>query len=414
MPYKTNADLPDAIKNSLPGAAQGIWREAYNGAEKANPGTENEEKRAQIAWGAVKNAGYQKGADGNWVKKNTSVIRTHDFDVEVFSVGEWNGDPYTEKDLDAMVNAFGALRDTVKPPVKMGHDDKQKISDGMPSLGWVTSLRRAGAKLIARLSEVPDIVYKAIRAGRYKRVSSEIFWNYKDATGKVHPRVLAGVALLGADIPAVTNLKDLEAFLTQNIQDGSFEKIATYAFDWGTENHIQNPNRRVVEMEEKERKDFEAKIAAETKEKDAAKAEVKRLKDEKAARDKKEADDKKASRVDEIKTFCETSVKDGKMTPAFRDKLLKDIEDGKMLYSHEAGFGPFVETFKLFIEKGGVMKLDEEYSLDTDKEKYSDPGEEVVKRAKKYMADHPKVGYEEASDAVLEADPELMKAYSAS
>jgi hypothetical protein len=38
----------------------------------------------------------------------------HDIDVEIFATGKWNGDNYTDKDLDAMVEAFTALSDTVK------------------------------------------------------------------------------------------------------------------------------------------------------------------------------------------------------------------------------------------------------------------------------------------------------------
>ena len=32
MPYKTNTDLPDSVRNALPAAAQTIFREVYNNA----------------------------------------------------------------------------------------------------------------------------------------------------------------------------------------------------------------------------------------------------------------------------------------------------------------------------------------------------------------------------------------------
>jgi cation transport regulator len=72
MPYKSNNELPPAVKNGLPAAAQTIFRNAFNSAEN-NPDYSGESQYMQIAWGAVKNAGYKK--EGNsWVKKDSPVV----------------------------------------------------------------------------------------------------------------------------------------------------------------------------------------------------------------------------------------------------------------------------------------------------------------------------------------------------
>ena len=58
--------------------------------------------------------------------------------VEIFSTGLWNGDKYTDKDLEDMVESFNAIGKTrVKPFLKLGHDNKQKLvqSDGLPAAG---------------------------------------------------------------------------------------------------------------------------------------------------------------------------------------------------------------------------------------------------------------------------------------
>jgi len=130
--------------------------------------------------------------------------------VPIFSSGTWNGDAYVMSDLDRMVAAFGQVG--FEPPIKLGHDESQPLakSDGMPAIGWVTNLRRSGNQLYCDLKDLPRKVYDAIRRKNYKRVSAEVYWDYS-CDGKKWPRVLKALALLGADVPAVTSLASLEA-----------------------------------------------------------------------------------------------------------------------------------------------------------------------------------------------------------
>jgi cation transport regulator ChaB len=62
--YNSNDELPAAVKNSLPSAAQTVWRKAYNAAIEENY---DEKTRAQVAWSAVKKAGWKKEGE-KWVK----------------------------------------------------------------------------------------------------------------------------------------------------------------------------------------------------------------------------------------------------------------------------------------------------------------------------------------------------------
>jgi len=66
MPYDSNADLPDNVRNVLPAAAQSIWRNAFNSSYKEDG---DEDKARRMAWGAVKKS-YKKNEDGEWVKKD--------------------------------------------------------------------------------------------------------------------------------------------------------------------------------------------------------------------------------------------------------------------------------------------------------------------------------------------------------
>ena len=64
MPYKTNKDLPERVRNVLPQGAQTIFRKAFNNAHKQY----KEEQRAfKVSWAAVKRK-YEK-RNGKWVKK---------------------------------------------------------------------------------------------------------------------------------------------------------------------------------------------------------------------------------------------------------------------------------------------------------------------------------------------------------
>lgn len=76
MPYARNADLPKAVREGLPKAAQTIYRSAYNNAwdEYKEPTTRHaggsrEETAHRVAWAAVKHTYEKRGR--RWVKKRT-------------------------------------------------------------------------------------------------------------------------------------------------------------------------------------------------------------------------------------------------------------------------------------------------------------------------------------------------------
>jgi len=275
MPYTIDKP-PDQIKG-LPKHAQEIWISAFNSAYDQYD--KDEAKAAATAWAAVKEA-YKQGADGNWVKleelahphgehicvcpdcgKEVTVaenikcntqncpecgirmrakeigerrdmdenIETVDIDnVEVLAVGTWRGTPetktYTKKDLDEVVKSFKELTGNkqlnYEPPVKLGHDAGQKLlqKDGYPAAGWIESLKRVGDKLVANIRDVPKKIGDIVKAGGYKKVSSEVYHDY-EMGGKVYPLVLKAVSFLGGDIPAVKTLQDIIAQYGDNQED---------------------------------------------------------------------------------------------------------------------------------------------------------------------------------------------------
>ena len=147
--------------------------------------------------------------------------------IEIFEVGTWNGDQYHLSDLQAMVDAFTLVG--FEPPVKAGHQNGQedatqaKLVFGEPALGYIKRIYIKGTKLLADITGIPARFAKLIDAGAFRRISSEIFWNYLDEnSGKVFPRVLKAIAFLGADIPALTSLKAIESLFNKNATGALF------------------------------------------------------------------------------------------------------------------------------------------------------------------------------------------------
>lgn len=75
MPYKTKAELPDAVRDNLPAHAQDIFKKAFNSAwdeyedKSKRRGNESREEAAyKVAWAAVKHE-YHKTESGEWKKK---------------------------------------------------------------------------------------------------------------------------------------------------------------------------------------------------------------------------------------------------------------------------------------------------------------------------------------------------------
>jgi len=123
--------------------------------------------------------------------------------VEIFATGTHNGDTYTEADLDEMVGNYSKVG--FMPPLKDGHC---KDTPGMPALGWIQNVRRIGNKLVADFVDLHEKVYEAIKTRRYGTVSSEIYWDLKNNNG-TFKKALKAVALLGAEIPGVADLRPL-------------------------------------------------------------------------------------------------------------------------------------------------------------------------------------------------------------
>lgn len=366
-------------------------------------------------------------------------LETQDLrDIEIFAEGTWNGDTYTAGDLDAMIEAFCALGDRLKPYAKLGHDPGQKLlqRDGYPAAGWITRLYRSGQKLLADITQVPARLAELIRAGAYKRVSSEIYWDYADGE-KTWPRVLKAVAFLGADAPAVTSLADIAALYT-----GEGVRVAIYTQEGGpmmpTKYHTdaQPPTEEELKQREaalwaREQAVSERERALTDRENALAQREAAQAVKEAASEDiKEELDEVKAEltamrhaqRQAEIKAFIEARKAEGRILPAHAPLVAALMGaapvDTVVTYSADGGKTTTQTSLSRLFEQfvGSLPKLVElkELSASTGQEPGAvpEPTDEhafrdaVAHRAREYRTKDPTLG---VKASIVRAEVDLRK-----
>ncbi len=146
--------------------------------------------------------------------------------VEIFKAGSYQVTDregnvqtftYSPSDVKQLAENGNALltQHNFEPPAKLGHDDNQRVAAeaGLPAAGWVSKLYSKAGKLYADFKQVPAKLAEAIKRGRYKYVSSEIY-DPEDTERNfgefgIQGFTLRAVAFLGADVPVVKGMKPL-------------------------------------------------------------------------------------------------------------------------------------------------------------------------------------------------------------
>jgi len=341
--------------------------------------------------------------------------------AEIFAVGKWNGDNYTKQALKEIAAAFDKLSEVHKVPLKFGHNNQQPMTDGQPALGWVDKVWVEGDKLMAKFTDVPDVVKRAFDRKLYRKVSIELDIDV-DYKGMIFARVLSGVALLGADIPAVSTLADLNKFLASRqihgAQQRNFTAITNEPTNEDSDMDLTELTKSFNRLEGQfstlqEKHDALAQQNAElqTANKELTDKTEKFERDEKARLDK-EAADKVVFARKAITDLLEEGVKSGKLLPAQREnytKLLRVDDDAAVVAINidELRSTIGVSQKQQFNRGSGTASS----SGNADNQNVDEsPDLIVAKRAKKYAREQ-KVDYSVAVIAVLEDDSQLATAY---
>jgi hypothetical protein len=290
--------------------------------------------------------------------------------IEIFSAGDWNGDIYTTDDLDEMIRAFSETSNSMKPALKLGHTNDQKLlqSDGLPAAGWVGKLYRKGEKLLADFINIPDKIYMLIENKAFNRVSSEIFWDINLGDNKVYKRLLGAVALLGSDLPAVSNLKEIVSLYNLDI---NVNDVKHY-----TENNknliIKNINKELIlNVKDYTMTEVELKALKESLKKDF------NLQIETVKKDFKSELDSKDQVIKELKESIVNDKKEytAKLEVERKEKL--EIENDKFIGELEAE-NLIVPSQKSYVKE--LLGADKkEYTFKTDKEEKKFSKTELIK-----------------------------------
>lgn len=343
---------------------------------------------------------------------------------EIFATGTWNGDSYSEADLDGIVHAFYKNAIGRPVPLKLGHDEAQKFfgqASGAPALGWVENLRRMGTKLVADFVNVPTKIADLMKRKLYRGKSAEIYWDFRSSAGELWPRALKAVSLLGADLPAVTNLNELhEALMQEQLEfaktyGAASEELVCKQYEYGVgEGSGKDQRGGNHVMDAAKEKEYSDRIQVLTEE--VAKA-IKRAEEGEARAVKAEAslaERDETHAVAQFTTKVESLVKEGKILPPQKDGIIATFRalpvtktvDGKEVKPREEFVASLDKLPK--IVKFGETGAGGEGTGEGDGTEH--PALTVDKLAKKYMVEQ-KLSYGDAIGKVRTEHVELWQSY---
>ena len=261
--FETKLDLKEvdlqfmkSIQN-VPPPIHRILKNSYQNSEST-----------EEAWKKVYSKGWSKNEEGNWVKKKFDVtqipeLMTPDmkerleeavdiciesggdpgtclsnalaklqttgfseteseeqkaeeniFEMEIFRIGTHNGDDFTEKDLQDIASNYHALKDELRPKLKITHRDTQDTLAGLASYGdivdvFMKKVLDGSNRLFAKIKNAPNEVRQWIKDRRFPERSIELYPQFQLGTKEdspIYKNVLKAVALLGHEMPAVTGM----------------------------------------------------------------------------------------------------------------------------------------------------------------------------------------------------------------
>lgn len=356
--------------------------------------------------------------------KGRESMARETLDMEIFKVGKWNGLEFSNADIDGMVAAFNALKDRHNVPLKLGHSDERDIPEGQPALGWLESVWNDAGKLMARAKDIPDMVMDALDKRLYRNVSVEIDFDVENR-GVNYDMVLSGVALLGAEIPAVNGMADLQSFMSLNGQ----KRLCFTAIEQKKVAAKAAPKKKVMKMDNDE---VMAKLAELT---DTVTSQSAKLAEFQIKSSELEVENRDLRRNEEARTSAaqkeavvfrrrdltnklDRLVKDQMLIPAQREQFTKStaFTDDTMVMdmtieSMTQMLG--VTGKKVVKDIGGasVFSRKSEYdNANDDIDPDETPDHVLARRAKKFSREN-KVDISRATDEVLADDPKLAKAW---
>lgn len=160
--------------------------------------------------------------------------------LEIFRTGRWNGDHFSDSDLQAIVDCYPVQG--FRAPLKIGHND----TIGERAWGWITRVYKRGNVLLADIADIPSELYRLLKARAYDAVSSEIYYDL-ERNGRKFRRALKAVALLGSETPAVSDLKPIRE-VVHAMPPGRFLTFTSRFHMEGSMNYHQDFSDRRIDQ----------------------------------------------------------------------------------------------------------------------------------------------------------------------
>jgi|GEM_PF-6319134 len=324
--------------------------------------------------------------------------------MELLREGIWNGIKITREIMDQMVANFEHFKDILRVPLKLGHNKQQPLTDGMPALGELSKIWiDENGTMIGEATGMPDIVSKAIKGKLYRDVSIEASFDVTHK-GTDYGAVLTGLALLGADLPAVNTLSDLQAYLSK--ENGfAFSRSISFSMQEDKNMNEEELRSQLAELNA-QFATFKAEKATSDAQKDA---EMAKLTQENADLLQAQKTVKFTAEKKELEDSMEDLVTGEVITPAQRDAFAAQIKDDATLASVKMSVD-VLSTGKpdKGKKKGAEGMVDNKDDLDL---KGKNPDEVIHAKTLQLKAKN-NCSYQEANDVVMLENPGLAREYA--
>lgn len=285
--------------------------------------------------------------------------------IEVFKVGTHNGIPWTNEDIQAIVDNYDT--NFLRAPIIIGH--KGPFEPEAPAYGYVDELINENGVLKASFADMNQQFKEAVNQGKFNARSVEIF---KDLDGK--KPYLKAVAFLGSSTPAV---KGLEVVKFSDAEADHFD------FDI-TDNNESEISKLQAEIDVL--KKFREKYTETEGLIEKFKTDIAKLEEEKKSVENRQ--------------YLEKFVDSKKLTPKQRDlscELMKDMSE-----DNSKKFKEFIESLPVQFETDEIAtKTESDFGNDTEigssTVRFSDESVKTDNEIKKIMKKN-ECSYAEAYD----------------
>lgn len=316
---------------------------------------------------------------------------------EVFKTGTYPQGKFTKKDIEKIAENYDPK--FCEAPITIDH-----VQSG-PAFGWVDNVKAEDDKLKVSFKDVPEEFEKEVNAGKYKKVSVEL---YRNLEGK--GAYLKAVSFLGAATPQV---KGLEPIKFMDSEADFYEFEADIETDTFTEKEVEEMKAKITDLENQLAKFKEINKKTET---------IKSLKEKISALNleietfKEKADGKEAieQELNNIKTvlkeqeytkFIDEQISKGTLLPANKRTILSifnELDNIKQFGEDStvvSDFKSFIESLTPQINYGETATKQKQITVKNDDvEKFSDADEEslAIFQEAKNLAEKEKITFKEA------------------